>query len=101
MTNEFEKPKRRTFAPAYEWNKIEAYIENKYKVSFRDYKKGVSGHDTKHRDFWHWLIDNCYIRNESFFSLPEDYSGWWQTEIMEMIFTEFPELKTERIWVSW
>jgi hypothetical protein len=98
---ELVKPERKVFAPAHDWNKVEEYIEKKYKVELRGYKPEV---DSQYRDFWHWLLDKTEIHNGTFFYLPEDYEGdadWWQKEIMEMILKEFPELATEKIWVSW
>jgi hypothetical protein len=96
------KPVRREFKPAYEWNAIQAFIEKKYNIALRGYKKEEDG---VYRDFWHWLVDQCGIQtNGCYIHLPEDYEGTaeeWQKEIMGMLLKEFPELKTERIWVNW
>jgi hypothetical protein len=101
--SKLKKPERKVFESAYEWNAVQEYIEKKYGVELRGYKRNVDGHDDKYRDFWHWLLDRTSISNGTFFYLPEDYgdADWWQIEIMKMILKEFPELATERIWVSW
>lgn len=96
-----DKPERKIRSAVYNWNDIQDFIEGKYKVKLRGYKPE---HDSEYRDFWHWLVDTCDIMRGCFFHLPEDYKGsakWWQIEIMDMILTEFPELKTEKIWVDW
>lgn len=97
------KPERKVFKSAYEWNAVQEYIEAKYGVELRGYKRGVDGHDDKYRDFWHWILDKTEIGNGTFFYLPEDYgdADWWVKEILGMILTEFPELATEHMWVSW
>ena len=95
-----DKPQRLIFDPTYDWHHIQQYIEQKYNIKLRGYKKEQ---DDVYRDFWHFIIDRCDIRRGCFFSLPEDMDATedWQKEILTMILTEFPELATERIWVDW
>ena len=94
-----EKPSRITFKPTYKWQDIENYIEKKYNIKLRGYKKE---NDKEFRDYWYWICNRCEIHKGCFFYLPElENDEWWIVEITELIIKNFPELKKEQIWVDW
>lgn len=92
-------PVRKNFPPAYQWRDIEAWINKKHECDLRQY-----GPDDGHRcDFWHFLLERCDIKRGSFFRLPELRGDEepWQTEILDRIYAEFPDLRTDAIWADW
>lgn len=95
-----DKPQRRVFEDRYDYNKIEAYIEWKYKIQFRGYQQEERG---VYLDFWHVLLRVCQIARGTFVRLPEadSYVDDWACDILNLIYTEFPELRTEPVWVDW
>ena len=95
-----DRPQRKTFRPAYHWHDVQNYVEAKYGIEFRGYKRKVDG---EYRDFWRFIVEKCGPHRGSFIFLPEDTGGAepWQLEILNLILAEFPELASERVWVDW
>ena len=96
MKKKLQKPKLIQPEPYYNWNEINSYIEQKYKIELRSYK-------SKH-DFWHWLCDTYEIHNgltfdlELFFEDKDEVS--WILEIFDLLSKEF-KTKRIRIQTSW
>lgn len=92
------KPKHPNKKALY-WNEVENYIEEKYKIKLRGYKREE---DTVYRDFWHWVCDCTSIHNGCFFHLntkEKDHLEWWIQEILEILNKEFGNCPF--FWVSW
>jgi len=100
------KPVQKVSQPYWDYHEVIDYIEKKYNIDTRGYKREVDG---VYRDFWHWIVDMCSIHNGSYFYL--DIYGWmtdtdleyvteWQQEILKLIYDEFQE-EDMRFWVSW
>jgi len=88
---------------AYVYSDLIDYIEKKYKIQTRGYKREVDG---VYRDFWHWLLDKtwCEMHNGSYQYLPiKDIltdEEWlkapdWVREIAQLIFNEYGEDEME------
>lgn len=96
-----DKPKKRSFAPVYYYNDIINYIQHKYNIRTRGYKREVDG---KYKDFWHWILDKSgSINNGCFIYLPSieevEEEEWWQKEILQLIVNEFGD--NLKVWVEW
>ena len=80
--------------PAYDYNEVIDYIEDKYNIKTRD-------HYRTSRDFWHKVTERYdWIRRDGYFRL--EVSEWikeieegaeidWIKEILQMIYDEFHE----------
>lgn len=95
-----EKPTQQAYM-AYDWNKVERFIEAKYGVDLRKYKNTSPEDD---HDFWWWLVNTACVERHKFFTLPEDgfEKGGWQDEILTLIRTEFPDVaKRAKFFADW
>lgn len=118
------KPKKRSRKSHYDYNEISDYIEKKYNIELRGYKKKKDG---IYRDFWHWLLqrneihNGCYIylipedidydqviKDEDYIGIPKskwdgDYAPPWCIEICQLFIKEFPELLESdvEVYVEW
>jgi len=106
-----EKPSKRT-KEAYDWNEARTYIESVHDCDLRNFANktydGSDGDDRPYQDYWHYLIDVCYIiGNGCYFTMEDEMEGEpWQQEITGWIFDEFgePDDFTGRsavFWVEW
>jgi hypothetical protein len=117
-----KKPKKYNPPAAYKYSDIISYIEDKYKIKTRSYKKEKDG---IYRDFWDWIYanchshlskDGCYINliNEDLDYKKEvsekdyindkdaDPSCTWGIEILQIILKEFPDLEeSDKVWIEW
>lgn len=51
----------------HDYNKCRDYLEAKYGYHERDVLGRFRGNpDAEYLDFWHWVVDNYEVRNESF-----------------------------------
>jgi hypothetical protein len=116
-----DKPTKKSVGEAvYHYHDVIDYIEHKYNIQTRGYKRELDG---IYRDFWHWFIEHAggNVRNGSFahFGVEDfrDENGnfivseadgdsyfdcpWWVVEILEMLEKEFPGITHEKVWVEW
>jgi hypothetical protein len=99
-----KKPTKKSIhGPCYDYHEMIDYIEDKYEIQTRGYKREVDG---VYRDFWHWVVDTTSIHNGSYGYFPEDwedeYYPEWTQEIMRLIVAEFyPNGEDLNFWVSW
>lgn len=97
--------KRHRHTPSYDYHEVIDWVESKYNIDTRDYKREVDG---KYKDFWHVILDSNEIHNGCYFHLPniwieeeddDKYDPWWVREILELIYREFPDI--EEVYVCW
>jgi hypothetical protein len=98
-----------TSEPYWDYHDITKYIEEKYKINTRDYKRKFLAKKfttTEYCDFWHWLIDGTDLHNNSFVNIPLYYYNApdWVQEILALYRKEFATTENQvylRCWVEW
>ena len=80
----------------YNYSEVIDYIEKKYGISTRGYKRDVVDPEAQkqYRDFWHWMLEtNTPHKDGSVIYVSEDWrpedGPWWVVEILELIVKEF------------
>lgn len=97
--------KREPICAVYYWNECTNYIEAKYKITVRDYSgRYINNASAPYQDFWHFIVDNCDVRNGDLIHIWNDVSGNdWQNEILALYRAEFLEKGEDALtfWVEW
>lgn len=99
------KPTKQIKEPYWDYHDVIDYIEKKYDIETRGYKKKEDG---VYRDFWHWYIDCSDISNGCYshfglYSFLIDSTGYtpdWVKEILQLIYDEFKEDEM-LFWIEW
>lgn len=122
-----DKPVPITMKPAFNYNQVIDYIEDKHGINVRDYagrhSTGIYDDSKPYLDFWHWILEETSnsIHNECYAYIPVDYkkSGefwgydindeerfpYWVKEILDIIHAEFSDGLDEEgnmyVWIEW
>lgn len=102
-----KKPEPKIDKPCYDWHEISNYVEEKYNIELRNYRKydfskdNEGNKETPYCDFWHYLVYTYDIHNGSIFTLDltkdacipkqceKHENGAWIKEILKLISDEF------------
>ena len=99
------KPEKKQQPACYDYHEMIEYIEDKYGIETRSYKK-ADGKIEDFRDFWHWVLQSGSIHNGCYAHFQEDWDHEdtpdWVREIMRFIVDEFyPNGEDLVFWVDW
>lgn len=104
MNKIIEKPTPITKS-AIDYHSAAMWIEQKLGYDLSDtlgmFKEGHNP-DVEYRDYWHFLVDNCDIQNDSKFWLTSDLlenCEPWQAEITQAFIDEFGD--ECEFWTNW
>lgn len=94
-----DKPQPETVTQSqYDFMQCRPFIDEKYGINQDDYagryKKGQHNEDAPYQSFWHFIVENGDIHNDSVFTM---YESWgedaedWQKLILGYYMDEFGE----------
>jgi len=101
--------------PAYDYHEIEKWIEKKTGRKLSDWAgRHTATKSTEvvpYQNFWHWLCDDLYVQNNSYFEIECDpetagalakTSKAWVKDILDVINAEFPDAEGRlNCYVAW
>ena len=89
LTADPEGPVPHPRPPAYHYNELVEYVEKKYGIKTRGFRRELDG---KYRDFWHFLMDRYGLGLGRYMTLSDetgDGAEEWQQEILALFLIEF------------
>jgi hypothetical protein len=97
------KPEKKTIE-YYDYYECEEFLREKLGYDLEDtlgkYTKAKK--EVEYRNFWHFLLDNCWVENESFFTFQEieeyeEVEDWQKVILLEFI----EEFGYGPYWTEW